>query len=290
MKKNSNIRIVCIALFAGLAIAALSGCKNPAAPSGEAKLLSFTFEKRFNPWLDNDIAGVIDEGAKTVTVRVPQNAYRPSPGMPDKKFKPSFTVSPKAALYKGTREQKSGITEDLFIQNRKYRVKAEDGSSTEYALRINIVYDTPSVPSSDAETVKQFYGTYRGLLHFDNNEYKIYVVVDGEKVSFYSGPMSSVYINTDWEKDSESNWVCRTYHRGNFERKRTIEIAGETVVQVKATATFKTVDGKVTCKLVVDAMKDKDGNIACSKKDMEKGTAYVFKPGDGEGFSAPQWQ
>lgn len=282
MKKYINVRIICSVFFAGIMIAALTGCKNPAAPSKEAKLISFAFEKKYNNGLSEDIIGVINEDAKTVTVTVPESAYGHSAGQPNKKFKPSFTVSPKAALYKGTKEQKSGITEDLFIENRGYRVMAEDGSSQAYTLCVDIAYTNPSVPVADTDTIKKFYGTYRGLLHFDNHDYKMYVVFDGKKTAFYSGPMSAVYINTDWEKDSEGNWVCRTYHRNNFQRVR--EIDG--INQVKTTATFKVAaDGKVTCKMIVNAM----GN-APSKEDIPKADDYyVFKPGDGEGFSAPKW-
>lgn len=299
MKKHINVRIICSVFFAGIMIAALTGCN---WSLGDAKLMSFAFEKKYNNWLTEDIVGVIDEDAKTVTVTVPESAYQYSPAQPGKdaeykKFKPSFMVSHRAALYKGTRLQKSGITEELFIENKDYRVIAEDGTSQAYTVCVNIAYDKPSVPVADADTIKNFYGTYRGELYFDHNYYKICVVFDGKKTALYSGPMSAVYINTDWEKDTDGNWVCRTYQRDNFERVREKNGTDKNghpikINQVKTTATFKVAaDGKITCKMIVNAMGNAPsrGDIPKDAYHIFKPLYYVFRPGDGEGFSAPKW-
>lgn len=270
--KKTVIAKVAIALFAGILISAFAGCQNVAG--GGAALTSFVFEKRLNNWLEEDIVGVIDYAAQTVTVTVPEAAYRAPGETKNKKFKASFTLSPKAKLYKGTKEQKSGELEELFIDDKKYNVVSESGSKITYTVRIKIAYKTPAVAPADAAyaaEIEKFYGTYRGILNFDNNRYKIWIIHDKEYAISYSNPMSSHYINMSWERVSASEWICRTYHRKDFER-----------TDPRSTTTFTVApNGTVSCKIVVNAM----GNAPSDT--MQKGPDYIFSPGDGEGFKEP---
>ena len=284
IKKYMGISIaVCI----GCAIIMLSGCKNltdnkstpdkaaqssdNVSKSSEKALTSFAFKKDSNSWLKNDIVGAIDQASGIVRITVPESAYKyddPSK-TGNRKFKASFTVSPKAKLYKGTEEQKSGALEDLFIENKEYKVVAEDGSKKIYTVHIKIEYTASTV--TDAEAIKKFYGSYSGKLHFDNNYYDICVVYNQEKLISYSQAMSASYTNMQWTKVSETEWTCKTYSKKDLKRKT-----------VKNTLTFKVgTDGKITCKLVVNAMGDAPSN------EMEKGADYIWTADDGKGFIAP---
>ena len=186
-------------------------------------------------------------------------------------------------MYKDGKEQISGETQDLFIKDKEYRVKAEDGSATMYTLHIKIEYEIPCIDPADIETVKQFFGTYgynagekkvTGILYFDNTTYPTVVVCDAEKFISYS-LMGSLYTNMRWEKVSENEWVCKTYHKKDFKRK-----------DPRVTATFKIgADGKITCKQVVNAM----GNAPGNEMPKEDGS-YVWAADDGHGFNNPTVQ
>ena len=300
--KQTNMKKLFIFMCSIFLCAVLAACKNNAdeeqpagggsggsggsgLPNTTYPLLSFGFEKRFNDFLDADIIGTIDQSTKTVTVTVPVAAYKKPAGQTgNRKFKLSFTLQdPKAKLYKGGTEQISGETEDLFIKDKEYRVKAEDGSATMYTLHIKIEYETPSIDPADIETVKQFFGTYgynavekkvTGILYFDNTTYPTVVVCDAEKFISYS-LMGSLYTNMRWEKVSENEWVCTTYHKKDFKRK-----------DPRVTATFKIgAGGTITCKQVVNAMGDAPGN----EMPKEDGS-YVWAAGDGTGFNNPTVQ
>ena len=265
---------IAIAICVGCAALLLSGCdKMTDNKSSEKALTSFAFKKDINSWLKNDIVGTIDQASGTVRITVPEYAYKyddPSK-TGNRKFKASFTVSPHAKLYKGTAEQKSGELEDLFIKNKEYKVVAKDGSEKTYTVCITIEYAMPTVAPADAETVKRFYGSYPGKLRFDNNDYAICVVCDQEKVISYSQAMSAVYTNMQWTTGSTTEWICKTYSKDDFKRKN-----------VKNTLTFRVgTDGKITCKLIVNAMGNAPSN------DMEKGADYIWAPDDGKGFKAP---
>ena len=299
INKQTNMKKLFIFMCSIFLCAVLAACKNNAdeeqpagggsggsgLPNTTGPLLSFGFEKSFNDFLDADIIGTIDQSTKTVTVTVPVAAYKKPAGQTgNRKFKLSFTLQdPKAKLYKGGTEQISGETEDLFIKDKEYRVKAEDGSATMYTLHIKIEYETPSIDPADIETVKQFFGTYgynavekkvTGILYFDNTTYPTVVVCDAEKFISYS-LMGSLYTNMRWEKVSENEWVCTTYHKKDFKRK-----------DPRVTATFKIgADGKITCKQVVNAMGDAPGN----EMPKEDGS-YVWAADDGHGFNNPTVQ
>ena len=138
-----------------------------------------------------------------------------------------------------------------------------------YKVHIKIEYTASTV--TDAEAIKKFYGSYSGKLHFDNNYYDICVVYNQEKLISYSQAMSASYTNMQWTKISETEWTCKTYSKKDLKRKT-----------VKNTLTFKVgADGKITCKLVVNAMGDAPSN------EMEKGADYIWAPDDGKGFKAP---
>ena len=266
--------VIAIAICVGCAALLLSGCdKMTDSKSSEKDITSFAFKKDINSWLKNDIVGTIDQAAGIVRITVPESAYKYDDlsKTRNRKFKASFTVSPHAKLYKGTAEQKSGELEDLFIKNKEYKVVAKGGSEKTYTIRIKIEYAMPTVAPADAETVKKFYGSYPGKLHFDNNYYAICVVCDQEKLISYSQAMSAVYTNMQWTKGSTTEWICKTYSKEDFKREN-----------VKNTLTFRVgTDGKITCKLIVNAMGNAPSN------DMEKGADYIWAPDDGKGFKAP---
>lgn len=280
IKKYTAISIVvCIAVAAIL----LSGCDNltgnksveKVVKSSEKNLTSFVFKQSNNEWLSADIVGIIDEASHSVRITVPEAAYKQTDPVKKgkKKFKASFTVSPKAKLYKGTAEQQSDVMEELFIKDRAYKVVAEDGSSQIYTVYIKVEYETPAVDPSDAETIKKFCGSYFGKLDFDHHFYDICVVYDQEKLSSYSQAMSAVYTNIQWKKVSETEWICRTYRKEDFGRKKE---------NARNTLTFKLgADGKVTCKLVVNAMENAPSD------EMKKGADYIWAPDDGKGFKKP---
>lgn len=300
MKKGIKRLAIYAAVFMGLVFTALSGCQNSVGTGSNTAslgggngspmvttgaLMSFAFEKSVNPFLAADIIGVIDQTAKTVTVTVPVAAYKNTAGQKgNRKFKASFTLQdPKAKLYKGTKEQISGVTENLFIKNAEFRVVPENGSPTTYALRIKIEYEKPSIDPADIETVKQFFGTYgynadekkvTGILYFDHTEYPTVVVCDEEKFISHS-LMGSLYTNMRWDKVSENEWVCKTYHKNDLDQK-----------EPSLTATFKIgPDGKVTCKQVINAM----GNAPGNEMPKENGN-YVWAADDGNGFKNPTIQ
>ena len=160
--KQTNMKRLFMFMCSLFLCAVLAGCKNNADEENTGPLMSFGFEKSFNDFLSTDIIATIDQSAKTVTVTVPVAAYKKPAGQKgNRKFKLSFTLQdPKAKLYKDGKEQISGETEDLFIKDKEYSVKTEDGSATTYTLHIKIEYETPSIDPADVETVKQFFGTY----------------------------------------------------------------------------------------------------------------------------------
>ena len=268
-------RLICAALCIGIALTAFTGCKDNTDEkrSSEKNLTSFAFKKINNDWLDRDIIGTIDESSHSVRITVPEAAYKKPAGQNgNRTFKASFTLSPNAKLYIGTAEQKSDVTERLFIDDTEYKVIAENGSSKIYTLYIKIEYETPTVDSVDAEKVKKLYGTYRGTLNFESVPYSMWVVFDAEKSISYSKPMSAWYTNMQWKKVSETEWICRTYHKKDFKRET-----------VSNTARFKIgTDGKITCKMTVAPMDNAEST------DMEKGNDYTFSPDDGNGFSKPK--
>lgn len=270
-------RIIPAALFAALLLSVYTGCNNNPNSDGkilssEKKLTAFNFKTELNALSGPTIVGRIDEDAKTVSVTIPVNEYKTSTSA-NKKFKPSFTVSPDAKLYIGGKEQKSGITEDLFIYDREYRVVAEDRSSQTYRLHIKIDYNDNSLKPELQNEVKKFYGTYEGTLPFEKWPYKMCVVFDKEKSFSFSNPMSAVYSNMRWEKISDTQWKCKTYHKKDFERKN---------VSNEATFTVKT-DGTITCKIIVHPMKSVKSNDMPKVKEN-----YIFSPEDGNGFAKPK--
>ena len=280
--KQTNMKRLFMFMCSLFLCAVLAGCKNNADEENTGPLMSFGFEKSFNDFLSTDIIATIDQSAKTVTVTVPVAAYKKPAGQKgNRKFKLSFTLQdPKAKLYKDGKEQISGETEDLFIKDKEYSVKTENGSATTYTLHIKIEYETPSIDPADVETVKQFFGTYgynagekkvTGILYFDSNEYPTVVVCNEEKFISYS-LMSSLYTNMRWDKVSETEWTCKTYHKKDFKRETP-----------SVTATFKIgANGKITCKQVVNAMGDAPGN----EMPKENGS-YVWAADDGHGFKKP---
>ena len=111
---------------------------NPADPqkSSEKQLLEFYFETANNAdaGLSKDVKGIVNEKKHSVTIEVPS-------GTDKTKLKASFKISDKAKLFIGTVEQKSGETMNDFsniTDGVKLTVKAEDGTTQEYTVKVYI--------------------------------------------------------------------------------------------------------------------------------------------------------
>ena len=91
--------------------------------------------------------------------------------------------------------------------------------------------------------------------------------------NYYQIIIPAIFIsNMRWDKVSETEWTCKTYHKKDFKRETP-----------SVTATFKIgANGKITCKQVINAMGDAPGN----EMPKENGS-YVWAADDGHGFKKP---
>ena len=115
---------------------------NPSNPqkSSEKQLLEFMFEQVNNAGFEKDIKGFVYEKNHSITVEVPS-------GTDKTKLKASFKISDKAKLFIGTAEQKSGETVNDFsniTDGVKLTVKAEDGTTQEYTVKVYIEIKIPA--------------------------------------------------------------------------------------------------------------------------------------------------
>lgn len=106
--------------------------------SDDKEISEFTFEKSTET--------VINQVAKTITVTVPF-------GTDVTKLKAKFSASPFSTVRVGSAEQESGTTENSFASPVVYTVSADDGSSSNYTVTVNVT------PIETLDTFKSFKGT-----------------------------------------------------------------------------------------------------------------------------------
>lgn len=97
--------------------------------SAEKKITEFKFEKMYNPGLEKDVIGTIDELSKTIDVIVPS-------GTDVTKLKASFSLSKNTRASVKTTVQESGKTENDFTIPVSYTVTAVDASKEVYLVHV----------------------------------------------------------------------------------------------------------------------------------------------------------
>jgi len=231
--KRSKIVFACVCLF--VFFAALSGCNNalnngkpsvsgnaggtPSTPStsksSEKTLLEFMFEEAKVHGLRGDVYGTVDEGTKTVSVRIPaavtgMDKTHPT-GIDITKLKASFKVSAKAKLFVGSAEQQSGKSENDFTASVIYIVKAEDGTEQKYTVKVEEAEEKllSDLPSNLQKEIEKLYGYYWAG---DGNKHEC-PAINGERLAVYTDNefMSMGFENFRWSKISPSMWVCYSY-------------------------------------------------------------------------------
>ncbi len=105
------------------------------AKSSEAKLISFDFKASSNPGLSQDVSGVVNESAKTVTVTLP-------PLTSVNSIVATFSISPKSTCKVGTVAQQIGTTANDFTNAVSYVVTAEDGTQQSYTVNVSVTKST----------------------------------------------------------------------------------------------------------------------------------------------------
>ncbi len=121
-----------------LLLAGISCSENdaPATPkSSEAKLISFDFKATSNTGLLQDVSGVVDESAKTVTVTLP-------PFTSLNNLIATFSISSKSSCRVGTTIQQNGTTVNNFTSPVSYTITAEDGSVQTYSVSAVVINST----------------------------------------------------------------------------------------------------------------------------------------------------
>ena len=101
---------------------------NPEVKSNQCKLLTFGFTKADNPTLLQDI--VVQVNSNTIEVKVESSVDITN-------LKASFTHSPKSIVKIGAIEQVSHTTVNDYSTALTYVVTAEDGTSTNYTVKIS---------------------------------------------------------------------------------------------------------------------------------------------------------
>lgn len=99
-----------------------------AAKSSDKTITSFSLLKANNPSLSADVTGVVQTGS--IKLDIPANITQ-------REFVATFSLNPKSKLYLGAVEQVSGVTKIDFTNTVSFTVKAEDGSTAEFAAQVN---------------------------------------------------------------------------------------------------------------------------------------------------------
>lgn len=105
----------------------------PVAKSSEAKLLTFEIKAALNTGLLQDVSGVVNESAKTVSLIVPPLATITN-------LVASYTVSSKAAATVSGAAQQSGVTANNYTNALNFTIIAEDGTFT--LVRVSRTFKT----------------------------------------------------------------------------------------------------------------------------------------------------
>ncbi|MGB4400778.1 MAG: VCBS repeat-containing protein [Daejeonella sp.] len=123
MKK---ILLLCLLTFS------LGACKKTETvaeipKSSDKTITSVTLLTADNPALPGDVTGLVNAG--TVKFDIPGNVI-------EREFVLTFKLAAKSKLYVGTVEQISGTTKVNFANTVTFTVKAEDGTSSDYAAQV----------------------------------------------------------------------------------------------------------------------------------------------------------
>lgn len=116
-------------LYSFLLIFLLVSCEKKEIQSGQKALLTFSFTKSANPTLVGNAEGAITD--KQINVGLTSSVDVSA-------FKATFTSSPLSKVTVGGVEQESGITANNFTNPVTYRVTAEDGSTADYTVTVNV--------------------------------------------------------------------------------------------------------------------------------------------------------
>ena len=143
--------------------------------SSDKKITGFKFTGASNPIFQqlaailsqlqaaNELKGTIDEAKKTITIEVQlpvalaANQVAPAFG----NIKADFTLSPKATVKVGDKEQKSGETINNFTKDVVYTVVAEDKSTADYTVKLLLKevpipsYKPMVIPNDATKLLKQ---------------------------------------------------------------------------------------------------------------------------------------
>jgi hypothetical protein len=147
------------------------------AKSSESKLVSFDFKTSSNIGLAQDVSGVINESAKTVTITLP-------PFTAVSNLIAIFSTSPKSICKVGTVVQQSGTTANNFINPVSYTITAEDGSEQTYVVSV-VVSNSNEAKLTSLILKKQF----NPLL---SQDYAGVIDEANKKVTFNLPPLTQV--------------------------------------------------------------------------------------------------
>lgn len=120
----------------------ISACKKtepqpvPETPKSSAKTISsFSLLKASNTSLEADVYAIVQ--SNSIKLDIPANVT-------EREFVATFSLSGKSKLFLGAVEQVSGITKINFANTTTFTLKAEDGSTAEFAVQINKTGNSPS--------------------------------------------------------------------------------------------------------------------------------------------------
>jgi len=175
--------------------------------SSEKKLMEFKFEKANNAdaGLKVDVIGIVNEEKKTVEIEVPS-------GTDKTKLKATFKISDKAKLFIGTVEQKSGETVNDFsniTDGVKLTVKAEDGTTQEYTVRVStetklMEFKFEKANNADAGLSKNVKGRVNEKNHSVTIEVPFGTDKTKLKASFKISDKTKLFIGTVEQKSGET--------------------------------------------------------------------------------------
>ncbi|MEL3907031.1 MAG: hypothetical protein P1P65_08435 [Treponema sp.] len=171
---------------------------------------AFTFEKKHNPALTEDVSGsimvVTDRKTgvqqRVIFIKFPAGTKEEA----IKALKPTFSVSDKAKVsLNGTALTSTKTAADFYnlTKGTDITVTAENGTSFVYNVVVEV--DLPKASKADVE---KYFGSYRGTIDELGDAI---IVLEEKKVTLYSESMSMDYVNVEWEKKDDGSYTCTTY-------------------------------------------------------------------------------
>lgn len=151
-------------------------------PNDEAQIKTLILKKEFNSDIENDYTGVINETAGTIDFILPDGSQKAA-------LKMSFTLSSKAKLYIGDKQQENNLTINDFTDPITYTVKAEDGIHTkDYMVTVKIANFKSHVITSLADIDNFVVGdsiknlTIKGTVIDDAALWKLGTIIGDKKI------------------------------------------------------------------------------------------------------------